>query len=153
MPSRREMIAMSPDEIVSYLQSNWRATLATVGRDYLPHLAPMNYLFRDGAFFMTTFRKSQKVRNLERNPRATLLVETGKTYDELQSVSAYADCEIVDNADFTYEVLMQMPGGPDLRVTQQMGDEAKASAAKRVALRLTPFRFLSWDHRKLGGHY
>lgn len=153
MRSRRERIAMCHEEIVQYLASNWRVTVATIGRDGFPHLAPMNYVFRDGIFLMTTFRKSQKVKNLERDHRATLLVETGKVYNELRSVVAYTECEILHDEEFTYQVLMQMPGAPDMGLSSEMGASAKKSASKRVVLRFQPLRFVSWDHAKLHGSY
>src|ERR1700730_12470632 len=81
MPSRRADVEMSPDEIRDYLRSHFRLTLVSNGLGGYPHPMPMNYAVDDDdRIVMTTFRKSQKVANLRRDPRATLLVETGVAY-------------------------------------------------------------------------
>jgi nitroimidazol reductase NimA-like FMN-containing flavoprotein (pyridoxamine 5'-phosphate oxidase superfamily) len=152
MPSRREEIAMSPDEIRAYLTSHGRVIVASNGVGGFPHLAPMNYAFRDEAFLMTTFRKSQKVKNLERDPRATLLVETGKDYEQLRSVMAYAEAEIIDDPAYTGQVMSTLGDGSDAP-SQDRLQAVLATASKRVVLRFRPQRYVSWDHTKLKGRY
>jgi nitroimidazol reductase NimA-like FMN-containing flavoprotein (pyridoxamine 5'-phosphate oxidase superfamily) len=86
MPSRRDNIRMSDEEIRAYLKDHSRIILVTNGPDGLPHPVPMNYGLDDqDRILITSFRKSQKVRNLERDPRASLLVESGETYADLKS--------------------------------------------------------------------
>jgi nitroimidazol reductase NimA-like FMN-containing flavoprotein (pyridoxamine 5'-phosphate oxidase superfamily) len=110
----------------------------------------------DGAIVMTTFTKSQKIKNLERDPRVSLLVEAGEEYAELQGVVIYGDAELVPATDQVVEIL--------LTVTKRSGavgqgnDEAvragvRATASKRTGIRVRPQRIVSWDHRKLGGRY
>ncbi|MDR2857954.1 MAG: pyridoxamine 5'-phosphate oxidase family protein [Novosphingobium sp.] len=96
MPSRRDLIRMTSGEVMAYLTSQRRIILVTNGPDGMPHPVPMNYgLDGEGRILITSFRKSQKVKNLERDSRATLLVESGETYANLKSVMVYADAEIV----------------------------------------------------------
>jgi nitroimidazol reductase NimA-like FMN-containing flavoprotein (pyridoxamine 5'-phosphate oxidase superfamily) len=79
MPSRREQIALSPAECREYLESSHTLVLSTIDHRGYPHAIAMWYLVDpDGSVVMTTFRKSQKVRNLERDPRCALLVESGR---------------------------------------------------------------------------
>jgi len=156
MPSRREDIAMTPEERRAYLEANRKVILTSIGPTGYPHPMPMNYLFRDDTFLITTFRKSQKVKNLERDPRAALLVETGNKYDEYKSVLAYADAEIIDELAFTHDVMRAM-GEQDAKGDAQRLAEvraiADASAPKRIILRFRPQEYVSWDHAKLGGRY
>jgi nitroimidazol reductase NimA-like FMN-containing flavoprotein (pyridoxamine 5'-phosphate oxidase superfamily) len=156
MPSRREDIAMSPDEIRAYLSSHRKVILTSNGPGGYPHPMPMNYLFRDDHFFITTFRKSQKIKNLERDPKCALLVESGDRYSELQSVLAYADAEIVDDLAYTQEVMSSMgqqeAAGNAARLAEVKAI-AEASAPKRVVLRFKPHNYISWDHTKLHGRY
>jgi nitroimidazol reductase NimA-like FMN-containing flavoprotein (pyridoxamine 5'-phosphate oxidase superfamily) len=155
MPSRRDQISMSPDEVRAYLGANRKAVLVSNGLNGFPHPMPMNYVFRDDAILMTTFRKSQKVLNLQRDPRCTVLVETGERYTDLKSVLAYANAEIIDDLAYTQGVIMQVSGGepgatagaPALRAS------AEATAPKRVVLRFAAERYVSWDHSKLQGRY
>ena len=96
MPSRRDVIAMDADQIRAFLDAGRRIILVTNGPDGLPHPVPMNYgLDRDGRILITSFARSQKVRNLERDPRAALLVESGTTYEQLKAVIAWCHVEIL----------------------------------------------------------
>lgn len=156
MPSRRELIAMTPAEISAYLRSQPRIIVITNGPDGMPHPMPMNFALDDQErIVMTTFRKSQKVKNLERDPRASLLVESGTVYTELKSVIAYANAEIIDDPVNIRERLRGLhwttppPVDQDSGVDRQITD----TFAKRVILRFTPFSYVSWDHGKLGGKY
>jgi general stress protein 26 len=115
---------------------------------------PLWYVVRDGEVWTWTYAKSQKVRNLERDPRATLQIEAGEEYQELRGVMIEAHTEIRRDPELIVEFgaeLMQRYGagatGPEFM------DAVRAQAAKRVALQFVPRRVASWDHRKLGGVY
>jgi nitroimidazol reductase NimA-like FMN-containing flavoprotein (pyridoxamine 5'-phosphate oxidase superfamily) len=156
MPSRRDAIAMTMDEIRAYLKVQQRLILTSNGPAGYPHPMPMNFLFDDNdTYLMTTFRKSQKVRNIERDPRCALLVESGSHYSELKSVLAYAEAELIDDADFTQQVMLALAAKEGERGA--LSDEAKqtvaASVPKRVVLRFKADDYISWDHSKLGGGY
>ncbi len=156
MPSRRDLIRMTPEEERAYLLAERRVILVTNGPDGMPHPVPMNYgLDAEGRLLITSFRKSQKVRNLERDPRATLLVESGRTYAELKSVMAYSDVEIVTDPDGIAAGMARINAEEKLAasLSSDMSDQVRASLAKRVLLRFTPFRTVSWDHAKLGAFY
>ena len=156
MPSRRELIRMTPDEVRAYLAGQSRIIVVTNGPGGMPHPVPMNYgLDDEGRLLITSFRKSQKVRNLERDPRATLLVESGEIYAELKSVMAYANAEIVTDPNEIAAGMARINADEQLAgsLSAEMGDQVRASIAKRVLLRFTPFRTVSWDHGKLGEFY
>ncbi len=156
MPSRREAIEMTPEEVRGYLKEQSRIILVTNGADGLPHPMPMNFGVDDqGRVVMTTFAKAQKVRNVERDPRASLLVESGEGYSDLRSVLMYCDVEIVSGAEAVAGAMAIIQGGGSLskNFSGEMSEQARASYAKRVVLRFTPFRTISWDHTKLGGRY
>jgi PPOX class probable F420-dependent enzyme len=156
MPSRRDLIRMTPEEERAYLAARRRIILVTLGPDGMPHAVPMNYgLDEQGRVLITSFRKSQKVRNLERDPRATLLVESGETYADLKSVMAYCDAEIVSDPDAIATGMSRINADEQLAgsLSAEMGEQVRASMAKRVLLRFTPYRTVSWDHGKLGNFY
>jgi nitroimidazol reductase NimA-like FMN-containing flavoprotein (pyridoxamine 5'-phosphate oxidase superfamily) len=147
---------MGPDEVQDYLLGHSRIILVTNGSDGLPHPVPMNYgLDEEGRILISSFRKSQKVRNLERDPRAALLVESGETYAHLKSVITYADAEIVGDPKVVASLMrnIQAEGALAGSMTAGMSEQVRASIAKRVVLRFTPFRYVSWDHTKLSGYY
>jgi nitroimidazol reductase NimA-like FMN-containing flavoprotein (pyridoxamine 5'-phosphate oxidase superfamily) len=156
MPSRRADVEMSPDEIRDYLRSHFRLTIVSNGLGGYPHPMPMNYAI-DGEdrIVMTTFKKSQKVANLRRDPRATLLVETGVAYNELKSVIAYANAEIVEEPEIIFEVIQMLSKNPAGQPAEnpEVIAQMRATLPKRVILRFQPARYLSWDHSKLKGRY
>jgi nitroimidazol reductase NimA-like FMN-containing flavoprotein (pyridoxamine 5'-phosphate oxidase superfamily) len=151
---RRDAIVMSDGELVAFLQTERTVICATNGPRGWPHLMPLWYVVRDGALWAWTFAKSQKVRNLQRDPRATLQVEAGASYDQLRGVMIEArtelhrDFEIV--AALGAQLLARYGGG---EVTPEIEAAVASQAAKRVALEFVAQRTTSWDHRKLAGTY
>jgi PPOX class probable F420-dependent enzyme len=156
VPARRDLIRMTPEEVQAYLGGQRRIVAVTIGADGMPHPMPMNYGLDDaGRVIMSTFRKSQKVKNLERDPRATLLVESGEEYGDLKAAILFADVEIIDDPAEVRALMNLMKAGDALAGSMDEGrsEQVRASIAKRVVLRFTPFRTISWDHGKLGGFY
>ncbi len=156
MPSRREIITMTPEEIRTYLASRTRIIVVTNGFNGLPHPIPMNYgLDAEGRILVTTFRKSQKVKNLERDPRATLLIESGENYTQLKSVIAYADAEIIYDPELIASCMQMIRADDVLKesLSASMSAQVQASLSKRAVVRFTPFRYVSWDHSRLGEFY
>ena len=154
--SRREQIRMSDGEVRELLDSE-RVVIATSnGPHGWPHSMPLWYVPREGEVWIWTYAKSQKVRNLERDPRATLLIETGHEYTDLRGVMIEA--EAVLHRDF--ETVVGFAEELTLRYAQGISSvegDAKAAleaqAPKRVAIQFRPRRTATWDHRKLGGVY
>lgn len=85
---------MSREEVADFLAEQKIVSCATVGPRGRPHLVPLWYVPEDGAISGWTFAKSQKARNLERDPRATLQVEAGVQYHELRGVMFECDVDI-----------------------------------------------------------
>jgi nitroimidazol reductase NimA-like FMN-containing flavoprotein (pyridoxamine 5'-phosphate oxidase superfamily) len=157
MPSRREIIQLSDEEIRSFMNEARTLIIVSNGRNGYPHPMPMWFYVDDaGDFYCTTFRKSQKVLNFRRDPRASLLVESGEEYAELKSVLAYAECEVIDDFDTVCDTLVKVNTKgrevDDAEVEQLLGAVSK-TAEKRVVLKFTPSEIISWDHAKLGGRY
>ena len=86
MPSRRSAIAFTPEEQDAFLKDGWTIQIASMGPKGYPHLVAMWYGFLDGDLAFETFEKSQKVQNLRRDPRITVLVEDGDQYEDLRGV-------------------------------------------------------------------
>jgi hypothetical protein len=165
--SRREQIKMSEAEVASFLSEERTVTCATVGPREWPHLMPLWYVLRDpvgGArprIWAWTYAASQKVLNLERDPRATLQVEAGEQYQELRGVMLECDAIVHRDID-TVGALGQeifrryaVPRGEPAvdALAPEVGAMVDKQAAKRVALEFVERRRASWDHRKLAGVY
>ena len=154
--SRRDQIKLSPEEQRELLESERVAIVTSIGPRGWPHAMPMWFVPRDGTVWIWTYAKSQKVRNLERDPRATILVETGHEYTELRG--AMVEAEAILHRDF--ETVIAFAEELTLRYAEgieSVEGDAKAAleaqAPKRVAIEFKPVRTATWDHRKLGGTY
>ena len=154
--SRRAQIRLTPEEQRELLESERVVVVSSIGVRGWPHSMPLWYVPRDTEIWIYTYTKSQKVKNLERDPRATLLIETGHEYGELRGVEIEAEAEIHRDADTVYDVAQKLTVRYSDDISSVEGDAAealKAQARKRVAVRFEPRRIASWDHRKLGGTY
>jgi PPOX class probable F420-dependent enzyme len=155
MPARRGEIGMSEAELARFLDEERVLTLATVGPGGRPHLMPLWYVPEGFTLLAWTYGKSQKIRNLERDPRATVQIEAGRdVYGELRGAMLECDVVIERDPERVADVGLRL-------MTRYIGAAPSAAgragvlkqAPKRVALRLTPTRIVSWDHRKLGVGY
>jgi PPOX class probable F420-dependent enzyme len=152
--SRRAEIVLTDDEIAQLLDEQRTLICATIGRDGWPHLMPLWYVVRDGECWSWTYAKSQKVRNLERDPRCTVQVETGEEYQQLRGAMFKCECELVRDLDAVAEIGAEIAaryGGASL--TDDVRAAMRKQAAKRVGLHFAVRETSSWDHRKLGGGY
>jgi hypothetical protein len=156
--SRRDQIRMSDEDVLAFLDEERTVICATNGRHGWPHLMPLWFILRPTGegdapeVWAWTFAKSQKVRNLERDPRATLQVEAGAAYEELRGVMF--ECDVVVHRDveairaFGLELFARYGG-----VNDDVRAMIDAQAPKRVALQFVERSRATWDHRKLGGTY
>jgi nitroimidazol reductase NimA-like FMN-containing flavoprotein (pyridoxamine 5'-phosphate oxidase superfamily) len=166
--SRREQIKMDDAEVAAFLREERTVTCATVGQRGWPHLMPLWYVPREAPagepsprIWAWTYGASQKVVNLERDPRATLQVEAAEAYAELRGVML--ECEVVIHRELELvaalggDILLRnsVPRGeqPPLELPSEVRDVVAAQAVKRVGLEFIERRRASWDHRKLGGLY
>jgi nitroimidazol reductase NimA-like FMN-containing flavoprotein (pyridoxamine 5'-phosphate oxidase superfamily) len=166
--SRRDQIKMSEGEAEAFLEQERTVTCATVGPRGWPHLMPLWYVLREGSagapgptVWAWTYAVSQKVRNLERDARATLQVEAGEQYQELRGVML--ECETIVHRDIEtvgalgQEIFRRYASArgepPAEELPQEVGAMVQAQAVKRVALEFVERRRASWDHRKLDGVY
>jgi hypothetical protein len=145
---------MSDAEVADFLEQQRVVICATNGVHAWPHLMPLWYLVRDGELWAWTYSKSQKVKNLERDPRATLQVEHGEQYQELRGVMIEAETKIHTVTDDVLEFGLKLFERYGAGATgPEFVEVVRAQAAKRVALQFVPVRTASWDHRKLAGVY
>lgn len=150
---RKDDIRMSPDEIRTYLREGHTMTLATNGPHGYPHAVAMFFGIDDDLTIrFATYASSQKVKNIERDPKVTLLVETGTAYSELRGVMLEGDAKITRDLELTVATMVEanaITGSPlpDLELIPH--DVKLKMAGKRVLVSVKPTRFVSWDHGKL----
>ena len=158
VPNIRDRVKLTQDELEDFLKNAQTLQVASISPDGRPHLVPMWFAVDDeGCLVFTTYRSSQKVRNIERDPRVTLLVEDGDVYDELRGVMMEGEAELVDDIDSTRGVMRlvgakyygKTPAAPADRDAPRSRPDRRRTIPKRVAVRVRPGTVVSWDHRKL----
>jgi PPOX class probable F420-dependent enzyme len=152
MPSRRDQIELSEEELRSFLAESMVMQCATAGPRGWPHMVPLWYVPDGLELRAWTYWKSQKARNLERDPRATVGVESGVEYHELKGAMLECDVELIRDVEalgeFADRLVERYAGGSD-----EAKEAFRAQAPKRIGLRFKPRHIATWDHSKLGGTY
>ena len=145
---------MSDEELRDFLVEQMIMNCATLGPNGRPHLISLWYVPDGTTLSGWTYAKSQKAKNLERDPRATLQVEDGVQYHELRGAMLECDVELERDpervADHGMALFARYAGGD---LPPETRDMVLAQAPKRVGLRFVPTRIVTWDHGKLGGTY
>jgi PPOX class probable F420-dependent enzyme len=144
--NQRDSIKMTSEQALAYLSAHHSCALATNGHDGYPHLVAMWYTVKDGAIMMTSYSRAQKIVNLKRDPRATVLVESGAKYKELRGVMVRGRVELVEGPAALAEILALTGADPN-------NPAAVRRVQKRVLMRIRPERWASWDHSKIVGDY
>ena len=153
--NRRAAIRMTDEEALAFLDEQRTVICATNGHDGYPHLMPLWYVVRDGTLWAWTYAKSQKTKNLERDPRATLQVEAGDRYEQLRGLMLRTEAVLHRDAPavlgFVEELAARYaPPGAD---PAALREGFARQVPKRVAIEFAEVGRVSWDHRKLGGTY
>jgi hypothetical protein len=166
--SRREQIKMSEAEARSFLAEERTMTCATAGPRGWAHLMPLWYVLREAPagepgprLWAWTYAASQKVRNLERDARASVQVEAGELYQELRGVTLECEVTIHRETDVVAALGREIfaryaaPRGepPAQNLPAEVGEMVDLQAPKRVGLEFCERHRASWDHRKLAGVY
>ena len=159
---------MDDAEVAAFVAQERTVTCATAGPRGWPHVMPLWYVLREPPagdpgpqIWAWTYASSQKAVNLARDPRATLQVESGETYDQLRGVML--ECEVVVHADLATvaalgeEVFLRYAAPRGGAAVTELAPEVRAmvhaQAPKRVAMQFGERRRVTWDHRKLAGVY
>lgn len=148
MANARDRIRMTDEEAQRFLDEAHTLQVASINADGTPHLVPMWFLRVDNDIWFWTYGKSQKVMNLRRDPRITVMAEMGQDYNELRGISMRGRAEIIEDPTRVLEYGVRS-------FPKYFGDAPDAEArmaqmgAKRVLVIVHPESVASWDHRKL----
>jgi PPOX class probable F420-dependent enzyme len=153
--SRRGEVQMTPEEITAFLGEGRTANIATMGPNGRPHLVALWYVPRGDVLETWTYAKSQKAMNLRRLPQATILVETGESYERLRGVSMECDVELVTDTEKITAIGQRLMHryAENPQVATAGSQFVRLQAPKRIGLVCRPTKIVSWDHSKLGGSY
>jgi PPOX class probable F420-dependent enzyme len=157
--SRRDQIRMTDAELATYLAKSQTITISSINKDGTPHPMPMWFgVEPDGSIVMTTFTKSQKIANIQRDPRVSLLVESGgAVYSSLKGAVIYGRAQLIRDTEQVVDILTRVSTktleNPDDKTRDGIRTAVRGTAPKRTGIRIRPEKVVSWDHSKLGGVY
>jgi PPOX class probable F420-dependent enzyme len=151
--SRRDLIQLTTEERRAFLDQVRTITLSSIDHHGYPHSVAMWFVMDGDAAVMTTYSKSQKTKNIERNPKVALMAETGATYDVLKGVLIRGQAELIRDPQVALGVLKRVQEKMMGTFPEGIDEALMHQARKRVVIRITPERVSSWDHSKLGGVY
>ena len=152
---------MTDAEVLAFLSEGARVLqLATIGRDGAPHQAPMWFTMDEDKIVFRSFTKSQKIVNLMRDPRLSVLVEQGDAYAQLQGVMIQGTAKLVTDPKYVLKIYGRlaarypMVGDEPVEMDKESLENAFGRfAPKNTAVIVEAIKVTSWDHTKLGGTY
>ena len=147
--SRRDQISMNDNEVGEFLRESRTIILVSNGKNGFPHPMPMWYCVdANNVVYMTTFGKSQKIKNLRNDPRVALLVESGNAYQELKSVLIYTEVDLIESVEETRDILFNISvqrGDLQANAGEKIREGMLNSASKRIGMKFTPDKIVTWD--------
>lgn len=157
----RKDITMTAAEISAFLAEGAKVLqLATLDKRGAPHQAPMWFTMDDGKIVFRSFTKSQKIVNLMRDPRLSVLVEAGDSYAKLQGVMIQGTAKLVTDPGYVLKIYgalaarYPMLSDDPIEMDEQSLENAFGRfAPKNTAVIVEPSKVTTWDHTKLGGAY
>ena len=156
----RKDITMTADEIHAFFAESMTLQVATIGKDGFPHVAPMWFVVEDNRVVFRSFSKSQKIVNLERNPKLTVLIESGLDYSELRGVMIKGEARLITDRDYVLAMYGKLAARYPMINDEPVDLDPEALEAafgrmadKNTAVVVEPVKIISWDHRKIGGGY
>jgi PPOX class probable F420-dependent enzyme len=147
--NQRKSIQMSDEEVAAFLRSRRVATMCTFNHDGTIHAVAMWFGFLDGAVAFETKEKSQKARNIMRDPRMTCLFEAGEEYQELRGVELVGHAEIVEDKAVMKALGVSVYERYHGEYREELSGVIESMLHKRIVAKLVVERTVSWDHRKL----
>lgn len=145
---------MNEDEVDAFIEEQKSLQVGTIERDGSIHLSTLWFARIDKRVVFETYTKSQKIKNLQRDPRITLLWEDGDVYDQLRGVMIKGTARLVTDHSEVYPLALEVMKRNQPDIPEEFLEQAATQmAAKRTAVVVETQKVISWDHRKLSGAY
>jgi PPOX class probable F420-dependent enzyme len=144
-------VKMTDEEISSFLGESITATVITINPSGVPLPAPVWYVNKGPEIYYRTMRKTQKAKNIARDPRCVVQVEAGLKYLELRAVIVTGKAQEMSEAEQNWfeDALAKKYG--QLRAPQEKMPEVtkKHYDNPSVFYKVVPEKVKTWDNRKI----
>jgi len=135
-------MSMTKGEMEEFLSEGHIARISTVRRDGSPHVTPVWFLWEDGEVIIITYRDSVKVKNIRRDNRVAIVVDTA---DPGKGVIIEGEAGISgDNVrEMTRKISAKYMKAEEL-------DDYVESVLKTpmLVIRVSPKKIITWDYSK-----
>jgi PPOX class probable F420-dependent enzyme len=142
---------MTDEERDEFLRTQRTCRIGTVGADGAPHVSPLWFVWDGTSIWLYSLSKSQRWRNVERDPRVSVVVDGGHAYGELQGVEVMGRVVPVGGVPWTGEPEPELDGPTGLWAAKYSGGRAPGPDANHTWARITPDKLVTWDFQKLPG--
>ncbi|MFZ2173620.1 MAG: pyridoxamine 5'-phosphate oxidase family protein [Rhodococcus sp. (in: high G+C Gram-positive bacteria)] len=145
---RGRSIAMTAEEVDTFLSGEKTCRVATVGGDGSPHVAPLWFVWDGMYLWLNSIVRSQRWTDLQRNPRVAVVVDGGENFTELRGVEIRGAVKIVGDVPrgSNRDELLD-----DVELTfarKYTGRDTFVADGRHAWLRIAPESIVSWDFRK-----
>ena len=134
-------MALDDGRIQGFLASKEVAVLATVQADGAPMAMPMWFLHAPAALTMISVADTQKVRNLRRDARVSVVAEAVAGSGEVRGVTLQGRAEFLSDSTERRALIERFHG--KYRGLERLWG-GKSMPANRVMFRIVPSRVRSW---------
>ncbi|RPI30658.1 MAG: hypothetical protein EHM70_13350 [Chloroflexota bacterium] len=87
---------MTPEMVNAMMSKPLLARIATANpKTHSPHVVPVWFLWDGKSIWISTFRSTRKVRELQENPKCSIVVDDAKNGEENEGVIMEGDAELV----------------------------------------------------------
>lgn len=150
---RGRRIAMSAAELDAFLTEERVCRVATLTSSGAPHLSPLWFVWDGTSLWLNSLAKSQRWADILRDPRAAVVVDTGRDFGQLHGVELRGSFVPVGEAPRTGEKDVSELATPERLFAEKYAGGAGSTMSydgRHAWLRLTPEKVASWDFRKIG---
>ncbi|MEV5954448.1 pyridoxamine 5'-phosphate oxidase family protein [Streptomyces sp. NPDC051987] len=147
---RGRKIMMTPGELDEFLTTQRTCRVATVTADGAPHVSALWFAWDGTSLWLYSVVRSQRWKDLSRDPRVAVVVDSGEEYDQLRGVELRGTVEFVGEVPRTGELVAELDYIETVFARKNFGLDEMPHDGRHAWARLTPTKIASWDFRKLG---
>ncbi len=144
------MEIMTQEELEEFLSKPILARIATVGKNCTPHIAPVWFIYDNGAIMIGTLKKTKKIKNIKNNPAVAVAIDTivGESVSGgAKGARFQGKAELVekDTLETIQKLCIKYLGSLDHPIAEQLLHDPSPS----VVIKLKPQKIVSWDSSKM----
>jgi nitroimidazol reductase NimA-like FMN-containing flavoprotein (pyridoxamine 5'-phosphate oxidase superfamily) len=142
VPLPRSILRLTEEELEELLTTERSLRIGTVNKDGTPHVAPLWFVWHDGAIWINSLRRSRRTTDLASGSTVALCIDAGHDYAELRGAVLYGTPEEITDEARTTEA-RKLFGKKYWNI-----DEIPV-AKSHTWLRVKPDKIVSWDFKKI----